>query len=410
MRRSFLARWMSTFGLFAVVVSIGTGLPEHSGGGHLLYLATGRGVTVVDSSSGNTTLSARDALPTGDWSLVVRARPEGPQATQVEAVEPATGTVLRTQRLDGALNVRAVSRAGDLVALMPVENKQQAGEGLYRPVGRDHSRIVLSRIDGTPAHVIDLAANVEPEAFSTDGTALFVIQYSPPLHPDRYRVRRLDLQSEQLNDVYTTDKELQTDMRGIARTQVLARDGSRLYTLYTKSNGEAFVHVLSLDQQFANCVDLPKGFGSEPGAMAITTTTDGSRIVVIDGSRRKVAEISDATLHVIRSGAFTGLRPRRGGIVAAAAPGKLFVGRGRTVVELYEGTFRPVRDWTFGASVQALHLGTTGVLFVAGSDRITAIDPRGSARPRSFEVATRGIRTIGDSLPATSKGSVNCAC
>ena len=38
-----------------------------------------------------------------------------------------------------------------------------------------------------------LAGNFEPEAFSLDGRALFVIEFSPPLAPYRYRVRSLDL-------------------------------------------------------------------------------------------------------------------------------------------------------------------------------------------------------------------------
>ena len=61
----------------------------------------------------------------------------------------------------------------------------------------------------------------------------------------------------------------------------------------------------------------------------------------------------------------------------------------------------PPRGWRgcrvgYGGGVQALHVGSTGVLFVAGRERITAIDPRANTRPRSLDVATNDIRTIGD--------------
>jgi hypothetical protein len=405
-----LGRLAGTLGVTAVVLLgvVGAATAHDGRAAERLYLTTDSGVTVIDPHSGDTNLSLPDALPTGDWSAVVRASVERPDATVVEAVDPETGAVLRSQRFDGALSVRAVSRTGDLVALMAREPRRGLG-GLYRAARRERTTLTLTRLDGAPPRTLAVDANIEPEAFSSDRDALFVIEYSPPLDPDRYRVARLDLASAQIGDVYTTEKELQGPMRGTARMQVLAPDGSRLYTLYTKANREAFVHVLSLDDQVANCVDLPKGFGSVPEAMAITTSPDGTRVIVVDAAAGRAAELDAARLQVQRTRPVRGVEPSRH-VTTAATANQVFVASGRTVLALREPTLERSRHWAADTPVQALHVGDDGTLFVAERSQISALDPRSSVR-RSFDVTARGkIRGVADGLPATAKSTVQCAC
>lgn len=411
MRRSF-SILVTVLGISALLVSVGAAAaPEHGGTGEPLYLGTGAGVSVVDSSTGDATFSARDALPSGDWSLVFSARPTKNGATVVEAIEPTTGTVVRSQQFDDALSVRAVSRDGSLVALMPREPDRYGGYGLYKPVSRDTTTILLTRLVGSAAQRIDLDANVEPEAFTTDNAALFVVRFSPPLHPDRYRVSRLDLASGKLGSVYTNQKELQGNMRGNAYTQVLAPDGSRLYTFYKKNNGEAFVHVLSLDQQFANCVDLPKGFGKDPSAVAITTTPTGDGIVVYDGLGRQIVELDAAQLRVTRAERFRGLAASHFPVAATATDDSVFLARDNTVVALDRSRLRSTAEWTTKGAVQALKLGTNGLVLVAEHNRVTAIDPQQHGRGWTVKVNVGGaIHSVADTLAYTSKGSVQCAC
>jgi hypothetical protein len=408
--RRLLNALMSTFGVSVLVVSVAGALPQPTASSGLLYLGTRDGVTVIDAATGSTTLSAHDALSTGDWSRVVRARRAGNRATLVEALDPASGTVLRSQHFDARLDVRAVSRDGGLVALMPSEPGRYGGNGLYRPASRNTTRIVLTRVDGAPERTIDLDANVEPEAFSTDDTALFVIKYSPPLHPDRYRVTRLDLATGELGDVFTNEKELQGNMRGIAYSQVLSPDGTKLYTFYKKQDGEAFVHALSLDQQVANCIDLPEGFGEDPDAVAITTTPNGAYVVVVDGAARKVSELDAAELRVEHTRSFRGLPATHDRVVAAATAGHVFVSTNHLVVDLSRATLRPLDHWSAEGRVQALELGGSGLLYVAERNRVTAIDPQDRGRGWALHVDGGGIRTVSDSLPTTGKGYVQCAC
>lgn len=146
-----LGRLAGTLGVTAVVLlGVVSAVPaHHDRAAERLYLTTDSGVTVVDSLSGETKLSLRDALPTGSWSDVIRARQDRPDATVVEAVDPETGAVLRSQRFDGALSVRAVSRTGDLVALMATE-PDRGGGGLYHAAKRARTTLVLTSLDGVP--------------------------------------------------------------------------------------------------------------------------------------------------------------------------------------------------------------------------------------------------------------------
>ena len=328
----------------------------------------------------------------------------------VDAVDPVTGHLLRTQRFDEALSVRAVSLHGDLVALMPHEPGRYGGNGLYRPASRERTRIVITRLDGADPQAIDLDANVEPESFSNDNTALFVIRYAPALHPDRYRVSRLDLATADLGDVFTSEKELQGDMRGIAYAQVAAPDGTKLYTFYKKPNGESFVHVLSLVEQSANCVDLPEGFGSDPAAVAITTTPQGARVIVVDGAAREMVEVDATRLAVVGAKAIRGVSATHERIVATATTNDVYLSSKRSVVEVNRFTGRRMRTWSTDGRVQALHLGSTGYILVAEGDRITAYDASGRGRRWSVDIPSGGIQSVADTLPYTAKGSVNCAC
>ena len=406
-----LGKLVGTLGVSAIALGTGAAvIPGHGGGEHgsLMYLTTESGVAVVDEA-GRSTFSAPNALPTGDWSEVVTARPVGANGTVVEAVDPATGAVRRSQTVDGTLEVRAVARSGDLVVLMAPEHEAR-GE-VYRPESRAHTDLVVVRLDGSPPRTIGLDANVEPEAFSTDLSGLFVVQYSPPLNPDRYRVRRLDLTTGVLGDVYTTDKELQGDMRGTPHTQALASDGAHLFTLYTKPNHEAFVHVLGLDGQFANCVDLPEGFARRPDAVAITSSPDGRWVFVVDAASQRVARVDVADLTVRRADKVESLPSARGPVVATATRAGLFVASGRRIVQLGGAKLATLDEWSVATPVRAVHVGSAGTLIAASRDRITTLWPRSKATPSVLRVHTTGdIIGIADGLPVTAKDSVQCAC
>lgn len=403
-----MQRSLAALGITAMFVWVGAAAPPQSGGGSLLYLGTADGITVVDSVTGDKTFSHPDALPAGDWSQVVTTRNLGGERTMAQAVEPSTGATLRAQDLDGVLDVRAVSRDGGLVALMPREKGHTYGEGRYQPARRRTTTIVITSLDGTPERTIEVDANVEPEAFSNDGSALFVIQYSPPMHPDRYRVARLDLATGDLGSVFTDQKELQGNMRGTAYAQTLAPDGGALYTFYKKHDGEAFVHVLNLEQQFANCVDLPEGFGEDPAAVAITTTPSGDQIVVVDGARRSVVDIDAGSLRSVRTKTFKGVQASRDPVVAVG-DADLFIATPDALVRLDRTTLATEQRWSI-RGIADVHVDPAGNLLVAERNRVTALEPHSATRMWSIDVDVGEIRSLWSTVPGTAKGTVDCAC
>jgi hypothetical protein len=292
---------------------------------------------------------------------------------------------------------------------MPKNPRRYGDEGIYAPARRQETRIVVTRLAGTP-RTYDVAANIEPEAFSADGRALFVIQYKPALDPDRYRVRRLDLMTGELEDVFTNDKLIQGDMRGRAFDQAAAPDGSKLYTLYRKHTGETFVHLLDLVNQTAQCVLLPSNFGTDAAAMAITTAPDGA-VFVVDPQVQEIAELDPARHGVAQSLPYRA--PEYGEpVVAAASAESIFVASTNHVAQLRRHDLGVIDTWTLENEVEAIHASASGILYIALPDRLLAVSLSDVAEGLLpvLDVKIDDIRGIGDALPVTAKGSVQCAC
>ena len=208
-------------------VSIGTNhrRPE------LLYLGSGSSITALAPASGNIRYQEAGAVPSRDWSVLYTATNDG-LTTTLRTLDPATGDELASREVPGVFTVRTVSEDGAMVALAP---PFPAGFDTYHPASKDPTPLVIVRRDIAEPQVLSIDGNVEPEAFSLDGSSLFVIDFVPPLGPERYRVARLDLDAGTVGDVRSSEQELQEPMRGTAHAQVMAPDGHRLYTLYTRT-------------------------------------------------------------------------------------------------------------------------------------------------------------------------------
>lgn len=410
-----MGTWRTTWlsGLCSVLVGVlvvPAALPVHDGGGSRpqLYLDTAQGIAAIDAENGAPSFTAHDARPAGDWSRLVSAAPDG-TTTRVSVIDAIDGTTQGAFSVDGRNDVRVVSYRGDLVALSPHE----AGRDGHQP-GRERTTLVVAATDGSGTRTYDLPGNVEPEAFSTDGRAAFVIDYLPPMQPDRYQVRRLDLATGQLGDVPSPDGANQGQMPGVARTQVMAPDGSRLYTLYTSADehGDAysFVHVLDLDGQWAHCVDLPRPFGQAPEAMSLAITPNGSAVYVADVASGRLAEVSTNRLTVART-ARTPVRGFGQQPHLAASSSLLYVAVDRTLIAMRTPSLVVRYHEALPSAARGLAVPSTApLLYVAHRHAIDGRDPTTGSLSTTVRVDTPHLVGLGYGATPPSGDTIKCAC
>jgi hypothetical protein len=331
----------------------------------------------------------------------------------VRATEPTGGTRLWSQTVEGRFGVRVVSVGAARAALGP---GGFVGTD-YAVDGRERTPIVV--VGGAHQQRYDLAGNFEPEAFTADGNGLVVIEYLPPLAPDRYTIRLLDLTTGALQPITDPHGEAREPMRGTARTSVMSPDGTRLYTYYAAPDGAvvhghtfpAFVHVLDLENGWAHCVGLEAPFGGSSAGLGISR--DGETVYVVDTFAGAVAELDTTSIAIART---VDITPVSDVTPASVAVGddQLYVAAGTSVRAYRRDDLAIVGEWTASSTVLGLRLdGAERWLFVALAERIVSLDPRqlvvanehavpGAVNVRSGDPATRPIN--GD------RDEVKCAC
>ena len=274
--------------------------------------------------SGSTSLITQDEADYG-----VLAAPPLPIAVPVTSFDPATDIA----DLDGSTVVttsggqlRFAEHGAEMLVSVGVNAELRAVSAtgtraaLFERVDATTSRITVVERNGAESvvEIYDLQGLVEPEAFSTDGRVLYVIDHQITETRGSYRVRPLNLETGLLENILGPTKALlEDDMNGTGRRQVWSPDGGRLYTLYIRQthhhhrdgdhgHGEAgsdgFVHVLDLNEEWAVCLDLPPAFGNgDLATTALAITPDGRTIVVADANAGQVAFASTAGLVISRT-------------------------------------------------------------------------------------------------------------
>lgn len=299
--------------------------------------------------------------------------------------DPADGVPTRGADLGGGWVPRVVSADGRACAL----SRTPASP---RPAGRART-LLLVAIDGRLRRY-DLGGVVEPDAFTSDNTGLFVLEWMPATAPDRYRVRLLDLASGAVRPLITRDKVpvpagAEEEMRGAGRQAVLAPDRQILYTLYTHQPGHrhtrdliagrpggvhAFVHVLHLTEGWAFCLDLPSPFGEGPAAgHALAVSGDGRRLAVLDAASGRLAFADTATLTLSRIATIGGTAGQRRTASLAFTPDgrRLLAGTGPTVVVLDPETGAGIARWPVPGPVRGLGVSRDSArVYAGGTDEV----------------------------------------
>lgn len=398
----------STVGLVGIVtMSAVVSAQSSSVPNALIYLTSNTGVTAVDPTTGTTSFSAPRGVASGDWSQLVSTQ-SARKRTLVRRVDAITGNIVGETTLPGNLDTRVVSFHGDLVALSPDPGPGADG----KQPGRTETRLIVLETNSGQQRNYTVHANLEPEAFSSDGNSLFVIQYFPPLLPDRYQVRLLDLSTGDLRDVPSPDGASQGQMPGIARTHVMAPDGSRLYTLYTSEENGArysFVHVLDLEEKWAHCVDLPIDLGETPEALAIGISPNSAAVYVADGDAGRMVEISTASLSVTRT-ARLGYRDASARPAVTTTLDHVYVAMGDTVIGLNAHTLAADFRSTLDDATRSILATPTdpGLLYVAQRKSVVGLDGDTGELVSSFPAVKPQLGGAG--YPSPSGNTIKCAC
>jgi YVTN family beta-propeller protein len=403
--------------LLAVMTLVGGifigGESETPRAGDVVFLRARGGITLARDPAGTFT-RIPTAISSTDWSAVVQTIRHG-RDTRIAAFDAISGQELWSRVVDGRLEAKVASTDARFVALGYPGWFDANGY----PLGQPRTSLVILSQDATEPHVIELDGNYAPEAFSTDGNSLFVIQYLPARHPNRYRVRRLDLATERVVGVYSVDADLQEAMQGTARVQAASPDGRRLYTLYTVDGPDgtrrAFVHVLSLDELWAHCVDLPTAFAEAPEkSIALSVSPDGDRVYAADTSSGTLAEIDTKALAVSRTAEL--LASPRGGVAQAAvgSNGLVYVARDTGVTALDASTLSPIGTWQLGDRITGLQPARDGLgLYVGLNDRILVLDGRTGTQLRTLDPPeAQPIDQLGEATRPldTARTVIECAC
>jgi hypothetical protein len=329
---------------------------------------TADGLVTVDLSTGTSTF--REGVASADWKRVASV-----DGTVAKLVDAKTGNSLRTATIPSGLHVAAVSRDGDLVAYS--DGADYTVRGL--PKGRAVTRVaVVSSFERVETKVLELEGNLVPEAFSTDGRGLFVLDYLPAAAPDHYEVRLIDLATGRKSDVGARPKDLPAmQMQGNVRTSLYSPAYDMLFTLYSEygAEGHAFIHALSLKERWSFCIDLPDAqrFGDGHATLAISAL--GDRLYVL-GDSGQIAEIDAQpySLTVLRTTQLPTASPSTYRPTAAVSGDRLVIGHDDRVFFLDGATLKVNDSVTMDDAVVGLFGDGRGRMAVATSTEIDVFD------------------------------------
>lgn len=336
---------------------------------YLIFLTTRAGVTVLDQHGQVVVPPTVVAASTPDWRHAVTASPDG-AGTRVLVQDLPSRQVLSACTLRGRLEPRVVSAAGTQVA--SVTPGGAGVYGLHDPGGRDRTTVVVSQPGGERVR-LDLPGNVEPEVFSPDGNALYVLDYVPALEPRRYRVRVVDLRTRRMDAVPTRalPPGAGEDMHVHRIERVYDPRRAMLFTLCShEADAVAFVHCLHVGQRWARRVELPAPFGQgRPGVHAIALSAAGDRLSVVHSLSAKVADLDPDRFVVKQVSSFAATRQD-------GKPGVLITASGSLVVNVDRRVFvaGPRREISTPGGARGLAAGTGNDIWVGHPNGLVQYD------------------------------------
>lgn len=226
-----------------------------------------------------------------DGSAVFSIR-AGRGVSHLVRLDPNEGTATSAGwPVPAGLSISAVAPAGRWIAI----TDRTRGYGAQGRTSTDLA--IFDSATGTTSHLLSLPGDLQPEAFSTDGTLVFVLRY----FPGHYRVETIEIANGTVVDTIDRDKVPVEDMHGHAVHGVMSADRTLLATLYrdpTDGAEPAFVHVLDLAHGWSYCADLPAPFGTgAPGTDAVQLLADD----VLEVAATQANRVADLHIEAVRT-------------------------------------------------------------------------------------------------------------
>ena len=265
--------------------------------------------------------TTRGGVLTADGQQRYLAIPDG-AGTLVAKVEADGGELVEQHSLPGRLSVPGVSLDATTGGL----SRDGSTLVLIQPrVSFPQAETELAVVDPATLRLrrrITLEGDFSFDAISPDGATMYLVEYTEPRDPTRYRVRSYDVATGRLDPRPIIDaSEPDEQMRGYPRTRVTGADGRWEYTLYDGGGGEPFVHALDTVAGTSRCIDLPWVRPRDVWRTSLTLTDGGATVAVVDTQRGAIAEIDTASAKATPTVASQDGAGDRAAIVAIALAG-----------------------------------------------------------------------------------------
>jgi hypothetical protein len=141
------------------------------------------------------------------------------------------------------------------------------------------------------------------DAISPQGRWMYLIQYTSPTDPTRYRVRAYDIREGRMLARPVLDPTAPGEkMRGAPLSRTSSADGRWAYTLYDGAGGTPFIHALDTSHRTARCIDLATLAGRKDLWLLRLRMSGGA--VTVQGRHRALLVVDPQTFEVGSPGRF----------------------------------------------------------------------------------------------------------
>jgi hypothetical protein len=317
-------------------------------------------VSVIDSRSHSVERSLPLGAASPDWTHLYWV-----SSRTLLDVDPQTGATLHAQQLPGDFKLPPATLSGVPGGLS--QNGRwlvlQAFDRTSNAVPSATHLLLTDTSYSAPMRRIDLQGYFQFDAVDNNGLWIYLIQF---VSSTEYFVRRYDMAAAQLDPTVIFDKsDGSAAMSGLRLSGVASADGHWLFSVYARQDKGAFIHMLSLDNPIAFCIDLPgAGLSSDPTGMywSLALSRDGSHLYAANLAMGVVADVDTGgnglpsitrTTHIASTGSSASSKTFGANGMVLSPDGRTLVTSGAGVVWLDTATLhaqsRQLTDWTVGS-------------------------------------------------------------